>query len=225
MLRDLERKSRATPSPTPAWTLPSSLSPSTRPPSHSRRDGLARYLEKNPSTGRGSADSHSSTAPSLAEPARPTPPPPPPPSAHYTFSLRGTQFYLSATLLRTDSPNLFTRTLLAPPSSQRISPRSEPFELDGDPRIFEIILNFFGGYEIFPLNESQFLTSDRRAITRNLLKDAKTYELRELQKLAEEELKSLETGSAQLYGSERRVPALGEGELQTRQGCSVFSAM
>ena len=159
-------------------------------------------------------------APPLAEPVRPDPPPPPPASAHYSISLRGTHFNVSAALLRTDSPNLFTESVLAPPSAQRISSRSAAYELDGDPKLFEVILNHLAGYAVFPLSETQFLT-DRATATRNLLKDAETYKLKELERLTREELHRLKEQSLLHQANSE----LTEGELETRQGCSIFSAM
>lgn len=90
-----------------------------------------------------------------------------------------------------ESPNYFTRTLLAPPSAQRISPRSTPFDLDRDPRLFEVVLNYLGGYEILPMSETAFLVDGKTAL-RNLSKDAEFYELGGLEEMVKGELERLD---------------------------------
>ncbi|ORY75384.1 hypothetical protein BCR35DRAFT_333176 [Leucosporidium creatinivorum] len=157
----------------------------------------------------------------LAEPLRPSPPTPPTASAHYTISLRGTVFTLSGAVLQSHLPNYFTRALLAPPSSQLVTPRSSAMELDRDPKLFEVVVNYLSGYEVFPLSQTAFLT-DRATATRNLLLDARFYKLKGLEEMVEKEVQRLEKGA--IRGQE----ALGDRAGSAEQGerfKGIFSAM
>lgn len=79
---------------------------------------------------------------------------------------------------------------MAPSSSQVLSNQVTPFELDRDPEVFDVVVNWMMGYEVFPLTEKGMGSAERKALM-YLSKEARFLELPELEEEAEIALRGI----------------------------------
>ncbi|GAA6029412.1 hypothetical protein JCM8097_003665 [Rhodosporidiobolus ruineniae] len=120
--------------------------------------------------------------PSAERAPRPAPPHPPPSSPAYfdcppptlTLNVRGVEFTLTSAALGADQPNYFTPALLALAETG-----SKTLYIDRDPSLFAFIHQHLGGYSVLPLPPVPSFSPE--TATRNLLRDARFFSLRQLE--------------------------------------------
>jgi hypothetical protein len=98
----------------------------------------------------------------------------------YTVVARGVSFTLSKAQISFDSPNFFTAAFLGGFSEAE----SRSVSIDTHPELFEIIVDYLSGYDVFPLSEDALpRRMDLTRATRYLAKDADYLGLSKLQAL------------------------------------------
>ncbi|CAE6358208.1 unnamed protein product [Rhizoctonia solani] len=95
-------------------------------------------------------------------------------SPKYTVSIKGKDFQLDQSQIEFDSPNYFTICFLG----DFREAQTRHVELSRDPELFQLIVSYLSGYEIFPLTDKNTpATMSSISALINLRADAKFYQL------------------------------------------------
>jgi hypothetical protein len=85
---------------------------------------------------------------------------------------RGRQFHLSVTQIKYDAPNAFTHYL------DKAGDAPAPLNIDRDPELFALIVQYLSGYDILPLSATALpRTLSMEAAKRALVRDAELLQL------------------------------------------------
>jgi hypothetical protein len=92
----------------------------------------------------------------------------------FTVLVRGTPFVLSRSQIERDAPNYLTSYFLND-SGERVN---ECLEISRDLHIFELVLKYLSGYQVFPIHDSLIpLSSTPTAALADLQVDAEFFQL------------------------------------------------
>jgi hypothetical protein len=108
----------------------------------------------------------------------------------YTVIVKDTQFQLTKEQIQFDSPNYFTSCFLG--DFKESKEGKQTVSIQRHPVLFELIVDYLTGYDIFPLPQSSLIpTMSPLALLKNLKKDALFYGLDGLCEQVDEQVEQI----------------------------------
>jgi hypothetical protein len=109
----------------------------------------------------------------------------------FTVLVGEVEFRLSLAQIQYDSPNAFTQHFRSSIEDPGIATNQPPLELDMDPELFAIILQYLRGYDVLPLAPTAVpRILSLNAAKKGLLRDANVLGLSGLRSILQESIKS-----------------------------------